>query len=77
MYRTVVYFSPVGNPETAARLTSEKFFTETEANELLETLTAQPGFTGGTVEAFVNSDVGWVLAEEVESVLYLSRFREV
>lgn len=72
MYRAVVYCLLNGE---SIRLNSQSTYEIEEANTRLDALLALPGFTGGHVEVHV-PNIGWVIEDEVESILYLYRMRE-
>ena len=77
MYRAYCYYNPKtpNAPETAIALRSEKYDTPEKANAALESLLAITGMTGGGIEQHVPG-IGWVLADEVETTVYLHRLHQ-
>ncbi len=76
MFRVKFYYQIGLLADNTVTLTSETRDTHAEADELFDQLRATTGqITGGHVEQHVPG-IGWVIADEVETVQILARRRE-
>lgn len=77
MFRLKLYWNDIGDAENALTLTTEAFRDQDTAHATLEQLQASWGksLTGSATEQHVPG-IGWVLADEIETVQIIARRRE-
>ncbi len=76
-FRLKLYWNDMGDAENAVTLASERLPDLAAANTLLETFQAAFGksLTGSSIEQHVPG-IGWVNADDVETVQIIARRRE-
>lgn len=75
MFRFYAYYSKHNDPTNAIALRSERFENRDLCQIALDDLLAVPGFTGGGIEQHAGP-MGWVLADDVESLQIIARRTE-